>query len=343
MKPQTFASVSTITPELIRNCKRCSHELAPGALVCGQCHALVHSEKLDQLAAEAKQLEAQGDLRQAREYWLMGLPLLPANSRQASWIQDHARSLDTAANRIQPAPKSENKWAQKLGPVGPVAILLAKSKVLLTAIFKLKFLLSFVAFIGIYWAAFGMWFGVGFAMLILIHEMGHFIDIKRRGLPAEMPVFLPGLGAYVRWQALGVPLETRAAISLAGPLAGLFAALACAALWWQTGNPLWAALARASAVLNLLNLIPVWVLDGGQAALALSKTERIVLLSICLALWLVLGENMFFLVALGFGYQVFFAGHLPARPSRATTIYFAAVLTALGVMAWLIPGQGLGN
>jgi len=343
MKPQTFASVSTITPELIRNCKRCSHELAPGALVCGQCHALVHSEKLDQLAAEAKQLEAQGDLRQAREHWLMGLPLLPANSRQASWIQDHARSLDAAANQIQPAPKSENKWAQKLGPVGPVAILLAKSKVLLTAIFKLKFLLSFVAFIGIYWAAFGMWFGVGFAMLILIHEMGHFIDIKCRGLPAEMPVFLPGLGAYVRWQALGVPLETRAAISLAGPLAGLFAALACAALWWQTGNPLWAALARASAVLNLLNLIPVWVLDGGQAALALSKTERIVLLSICLALWLVLGENMFFLVALGFGYQVFFAGHLPARPSRATTIYFAAVLTALGVMAWLIPGQGLGN
>ena len=329
--------MSTITPELIRNCKRCSHELAPGALVCGQCHALVHSEKLDQLAAEAKQLEAVGNLRQAREHWLMGLPLLPPNSRQADWIQQHARSLDAAASQIQPPPPSDNQWARKLGPVGPIAVLLAKSKVLLTAIFKLKFLLSFVAFIGIYWAAFGMMFGIGFAVLILIHEMGHFIDIKRRGLPAEMPVFLPGLGAYVRWQALGVPLETRAAVSLAGPLAGFFAALACAVLWWQTGNPLWAALARAGAVLNLLNLIPVWVLDGGQAALALSKTERIVLLTACLALWLVLGENMFFLVALGFGYQVFFAGHLPARPSRATTIYFAAVLTALGVMIRLMP------
>jgi len=335
--------VSTITPELIRNCKRCSHELAPGALVCDQCHALVHSEKLDQLASEAKQLEAVGNLRQAREHWLMGLPLLPPNSRQADWIQQHARSLDAAASQIQPPPPSDNQWARKLGPVGPIAVLLAKSKVLLTAIFKLKFLLSFVAFIGIYWAAFGMMFGIGFAVLILIHEMGHFIDIKRRGLPAEMPVFLPGLGAYVRWQALGVPLETRAAVSLAGPLAGFFAALACAVLWWQTGNPLWAALARAGAVLNLLNLIPVWVLDGGQAALALSKTERIVLLTACLALWLVLGENMFFLVALGFGYQVFFAGHLPARPSRATTIYFAAVLTALGVMIRLMPLQGLGN
>ncbi len=310
--------------------------------MCEQCHALVRSEKLDQLAAEAKALEAKGDFRQARERWLMGLPLLPANSRQASWIQQHASSLDSVADRVQPAPPSDNKWAQKLGPVGPIAVLLAKSKVLLTAIFKLKFLLSFVAFMGIYWAAFGMKFGVGFAVLILLHEMGHFVDIKRRGLPAEMPIFLPGLGAYVRWQALGVPLETRAAISLAGPLAGFFAALACAALWWQTGNPLWAALARAGAMLNLLNLIPVWVLDGGQAALALSKTERIALLTACLALWLVLGESMFFLVALGFGYQVFFAGHLPARPSRATTVYFIAVLTALGVMIRLMPGQGVG-
>lgn len=310
--------------------------------MCDRCHALVHSERLDQLASDAKALEASGDFRQARERWLMGLPLLPANSRQASWIQEHARSLEVAAERVQPPPPSDNKWAQKLGPVGPIAVLLAKSKVLLTAVFKLKFLLSFVAFVGIYWAAFGMKFGIGFALLILLHEMGHFVDIKRRGLPAEMPVFLPGLGAYVRWQAIGVSLETRAAVSLAGPLAGFLAALACAALWWQTGSPFWAALARAGAVLNLLNLIPVWVLDGGQAVLALSKVERIVLLTACLALWLVLGENMFFLVALGAGYQVFFGGVVPLRPSRATTIYYVAVLTALGIVIRLMPGQGLG-
>jgi Zn-dependent protease len=242
----------------------------------------------------------------------------------------------------QPPEPSGNKWARKLGPVGPIAVLLAKGKVLLTALFKLKFLLSFVAFIGIYWAAFGMKFGIGFAVLILIHEMGHFVDIKRRGLPAEMPVFLPGLGAYVRWQALGVPLETRAAISLAGPLAGFLASLACAALWWQTGNPLWSALSRAGALLNLLNLIPVWVLDGGQAVLALSKMERIVLLTACLALWLLLGEGLFFLVALGAGYQVFFGGDLPAHSSRATTAYFLAVLTALGVIIRVMPGQGFG-
>ena len=59
--------MSTVTPSLIRNCRRCSSDLAPGALVCEKCHALVHSETLDRLAAEAKALEAKGDLRQARE------------------------------------------------------------------------------------------------------------------------------------------------------------------------------------------------------------------------------------------------------------------------------------
>jgi Zn-dependent protease len=334
--------VSSITPELTRNCRRCATELAPSALVCDNCHTLVHSEELDKLAADAKALEAKGDLRRARERWLAGLSLLPRTSKQYDWIKEHAHALEVAANQAQIPEPTDNKWAKKLGPLGPLAVLAAKGKFLLTALLKLKFLLSFAAFIGLYWAMWGMKFGVGFAVLILLHEMGHFIDIKRRGLPAEMPVFLPGLGAYVRWQALGVSLETRAAISLAGPLAGFLVAVACAAIWWQTGNPLWSALARTGAILNLLNLIPVWVLDGGQAVLALSKTERIVLLTACLALWLVLKENMFFLVAAGAGYQAFFAASLPAHPSRATTIYFIAVLTALGVIIRLMPGTGMG-
>jgi Zn-dependent protease len=137
-------------------------------------------------------------------------------------------------------------------------------------------------------------------------------------------------------------LETRAAISLAGPFAGFIAAVACAVLWWQTGNPLWASLARAGAVLNVLNLTPVWVLDGGQASHALSKTERIILLSVCLALWLLLGEGVFFLVAAGAGYAAFFAGDLPPHPSRATTVYFIAILIALGLILRLLPGQGIG-
>jgi Zn-dependent protease len=333
--------VSTITPELIRNCRRCSADLQPGALVCDKCHALVHAEQLESLAAEAKALEAKRDFRQARERWLMGVPLLPSNSRQADWIQDHARKLDAIAEQVQPPP-SENKWAARLGPVGPIAVILAKGKFLFGALFKLKFLLSFFAFFGFYWAMFGAKFGIGFAVLILIHEMGHFIDVKRRGLPAEMPVFLPGFGAYVRWQAAGVPLEVQAEVALAGPFAGFLAAVVCGILWVQTHDPLWAALARSGAWLNVLNLIPVWMLDGGHAALALNKMHRIILLMAALALWLLLGENLFFLVALGAAYQAFLAGDLPEHTTNSTIIYFVAVLTALGIVMKVLPGQGFG-
>ena len=303
----------------------------PGALVCDQCHALVHSEQLDRLAAEAKALEETGNLQQAREQWLMGLPLLPSNSRQAQWIEEHARALETAANPnpnvqfpgapITP-PQSRNVWRR--GLLG------------LTA------LVSFAAFVAIYSKASGAQFGIGFAVLILIHEMGHYIDIRRRGLPADMPIFLPGIGAYVRWRALGVSLETRAAISLAGPLAGFLASVGCAAFWWQTHDPFWLVLARVGAALNLLNLIPVWILDGGQAALALSKAERLVLLTASLALWVALRQNVLLLVAAGTAYRAFFARDLPARPSRATMIYFVLVVTALSVMLRILPGEGFG-
>lgn len=332
--------MSTITPEFIRNCSQCSQELLAGALVCSHCHALVHSRELERIAAQARSLEGRNEPRQAREQWLMSLPLLPHESKQAQWVRDHARELDSTSDR-QSVPESENKWARKLGPVGPIAIVLAKSKAVLAAVFKLKFLLSFAAFFSLYWALYGAAFGLGFAALILIHEMGHFIDIKRRGLPADMPVFLPGFGAYVRWRALGLPVTTRAAISLAGPLAGAIAAVVCMVVWWKTGNGVWAALARSGAWLNVLNLIPVWTLDGGQAALALSKLERIGLLSLCLLLWVVLGEGIFFLVALGAGYRIF-THDFPPTHSRTTILYFASVLTCLGLVMWMLPGRGFG-
>jgi Zn-dependent protease len=322
--------VSSTTPELIRNCRRCSSELAAGALVCDKCHALVHSEQLDRLAAEATALESKGEWQQAREQWLIGLQLLPSTSKQAHWVEEHVRSLDAAAHSGHPLPSTAPASATRSGGAWHRGML------------QLTFLLSFLAFVAIYSRASGAQFGIGFATLILIHEMGHYVDIRRRGLPADMPIFLPGLGAYVRWRALGVSLETRAAISLAGPLAGFLAAVACAALWWQTGNAYWSVLARVGAALNLLNLAPVWTLDGGQAALALSKAERVALLTACLALWLLLRENTFLLVAAGAAYCAIFASNLPARSSRATTVYFIAVMTGLGVIMRLMPGRGLG-
>lgn len=310
--------------------------------MCERCHTLVHSEELERLAGEAKTRENRGEWQQAREVWLKALPLLPPTSKQADWIKQHLHDLAATLRGGDAADARNQPRSELFAPTGQSSLSAAETKPPRTVRLQLTSLLSFAAFVAIYSAASGLKFGIGFAVLILIHEMGHFIDIKRRGLPADMPVFLPGLGAYVRWQALGVPLETCAAVSLAGPLAGFFASVLCAAIWWQTGDPLWAGLARSGAILNLLNLIPLWVLDGGQAALALSKSGRIAVLIASLLLWLVVRQNMLFLVALGAAYRAFFSGDLPARSSRATTIYYVAVLTALVAMIWLMPGQGLG-
>lgn len=324
----------------LTHCKLCSRELAAGALVCGMCHTLVHAEELQRISGEAAQHEQLEDAHGEAECWTRALALLPPDSSQAEWTRRRLAALATAPSASQPTAKKK-VWARKLGPLAPIALALAKGKALL-AIFNLKFLVSLFAFIWFYCVLYGARFGVGFAILILIHEMGHYIDVKRRGLPADMPIFLPGFGAYVRWKSLGVTKETVAEVSLAGPLAGWIAAAVCAMLWWKTGNGIWAALARASAWLNVLNLVPVWVLDGGQAADALDRTERFVLLTASVFLWLYLKEGIFFLVAAGAVWRLF-TKDLPAQPSRATISYYVAVLAGLALVLRAISGSVPGR
>jgi Zn-dependent protease len=322
-----------VPPELQQECPRCKSALAPAALVCETCHALVHSRTLEQLAASARLHEESREYAKARSDWLKALELLPADSSQAEWIGGNLRRLETLAGGA--TMRDRNAWAKKFGPFAPLIILLANSKFLL-ALFKLKFLLSLGAFVAFYWALYGVRFGIGFAVLILVHEMGHFIEIKRRGLPAEMPVFLPGLGAYVRWTALGVSTQTRAFVSLAGPMAGCLAAAVCALIWLKTGDALWIGLTSLSAMLNVLNLIPIWVLDGSQAIIALNKNERIVLSAAAVLMAAYFSQPLFLLVAAGAAYRLF-TKDIPQAPSHAATAYYLIVLTALGYLIALAP------
>src|SRR5260370_10868594 len=145
IRMSTCMSAFTFSPALIRNCRRCSHELAPGALVCQNCHGLVYADEIDRLASQAKRLESKGDFLQARYLCLNALPLMPPDSEQAAWIPEHARLLEEKA-AAPPAPSATSKWAKRLAPLGPLAVLLAKFKGLLLILYKLKLRFSFAAF-----------------------------------------------------------------------------------------------------------------------------------------------------------------------------------------------------
>jgi Zn-dependent protease len=119
-------------------------------------------------------------------------------------------------------------------------------------------------------------------------------------------------------------------------MAGCIGAAVCALLWEQTGEAFWIGLASLSALLNVLNLIPIWVLDGGQAIAALDKTERIILSAAAVLLAAGFEQPLFLLVAAGTGYRAF-DKKMPAVPSHATTVYYLTVLAALGYIIQLAP------
>ena len=121
-----------------------------------------------------------------------------------------------------------------------------------------------------YALVFGWWYAVGFVLLIFVHEMGHFLAAKQRGLDVGAPTFIPFVGAWIELKDLPHDVETEAWVGLAGPLLGTVGALGCYYLYRTTDEPLFLALAYAGFFLNLFNLIPVSPFDGGRITAILS-------------------------------------------------------------------------
>ena len=124
--------------------------------------------------------------------------------------------------------------------------------------------------VGVYAMMFGWWYAVGFVALILIHEMGHYIAARRRGLNVGLPTFIPFVGAWVELKDLPHDAETEAYVGIAGPLLGTVAALGCFYLARNTGSAMLLALAYAGFFINLFNLIPLAPFDGGRVTAAIS-------------------------------------------------------------------------
>jgi Zn-dependent protease len=117
---------------------------------------------------------------------------------------------------------------------------------------------------------YGWWYAVGFVLLIFVHEMGHFLAARQRGLDVGAPTFIPFIGAWIELKDQPHDVETEAWIGLAGPLLGSVGALACYYAWKATDAPLMLALAYAGFFINLFNLIPVSPFDGGRITAIIS-------------------------------------------------------------------------
>jgi Zn-dependent protease len=159
------------------------------------------------------------------------------------------------------------------GAFAALAVLLGKFKGVLLLLPKLKILSTsgtMLVSVAAYALIWGWTFAAGFVALLFIHEMGHVIQLRREGIKASAPLFIPFMGAFVGMKQLPDNAAAEARVGLAGPVLGAVGCLIPLALFEATGNDFWKALAFTGFFLNLFNLLPVLPLDGGRAMAALS-------------------------------------------------------------------------
>jgi Zn-dependent protease len=190
------------------------------------------------------------------------------------------RDVIDADYRVTPTgeiegPRKQPRWRTLLGPLAAALIFIAtKFKFVFAAVKGLPFLttgVTAVLSIGAYAWAFGWQFGVGLVALIFIHEMGHVLALRRYGVKASAPIFIPFLGAFIGMKQLPKNATMEAVVGLGGPIIGSLGALAAWVLYTIDGHPIFLVMAYFGVLLNLFNLLPVLPLDGGRAVGAISR------------------------------------------------------------------------
>lgn len=337
----------------------CGTELAPGLLACPVCQRLVHAARLKALAQQAGALEASGDLRGALTQLREALNLLPPSTRQYAKLHERASRLSDSIDHggggesaAQPlsspsvesanSPKPLFKFGAAAGGLGLIAwkfkfalvFLATKAKLLLLGLSKTTTLLSMFLSLGLYWSLWGWRFALGLVLSIYVHEMGHVAAMRRFGIPASAPMFLPGLGAVVRMDAYPQTAREDARIGLAGPLWGLACAIVVTMSYYATDLAMLAAIASVGAWINLFNLAPIWQLDGGRGFRALSRTGRWAMLALVVACAIAFEEGLYVLIGLAGVFRAF-SKDAPEKTDPRTAWEYAILLVSLGLLSRL--------
>jgi Zn-dependent protease len=211
-------------------------------------------------------------------------------------------------------------------------VLLPKAKLLTTAG---TMLVSVAAYAWLW----GWQFGLGFVLLLLIHELGHGLQMKREGIPMTAPVFIPFMGAVIGMKQMPKNAAAEARVGLAGPVIGSLACLVPLGLYAATGNNLFRALAFTGFFINLFNLLPVVPLDGGRAMAAISPVMWIVGFAGLLVAAILFPNPIIFIIVLFAGFEAWRRFKLRKSPehqayhdvSKGTRVAVAAVYLSLAL------------
>jgi Zn-dependent protease len=196
----------------------------------------------------------------------------------------------------------------------------------------------------VYGFIFGWRYAAGFIGLLFLHEMGHYIAARQRGLKVGLPTFIPFMGAWIELKALPHDAETEAYVGLGGPLVGSLGALACYFVARDAGpESRWLlAVAYSGFFLNLFNLIPLSPLDGGRITAVLSPRLWLLGVPVLVALFWLHPSPMLILIAVMAAPQVMQAWRFKAddpahagyyQASQATRLAYGAIY--LGLLGFL--------
>ncbi|CAN5120578.1 hypothetical protein BH20ACT20_BH20ACT20_08210 [soil metagenome] len=248
------------------------------------------------------------------------------------------------------APEPAGKppvWKRAGGLIVAAGLMLfkfaAQLKGLLLLLPKLKILAtsaSMLVSIGAYTLIWGWRFAVGFVVLLLVHEMGHVFQLRREGIKASAPMFIPFVGALVAMKEMPKDAAAEARVGLAGPVLGSLGALVPLGIYALTGNELFQALAFVGFFLNLFNLLPVLPLDGGRAMAALSPAMWLVGYGLLIAVTFVAPNPIMILILLLGGFETYRRWKARKDPeaqeyhrvSRATRFKVAGAYIGLAVL-----------
>jgi Zn-dependent protease len=325
-----------------RRCADCATELSERSLACPACSRLVHGDELRRLAAAAEAAEREGALTDAHAHWVTVATLLPPTSRQFDVARGRMEAISqrmvAEAGRGTATQRQPGNVTAGLGAGALGVALLTALKFGVAGVTKSGPLLALLASVGIFVPSLGWGLAAGLVASIYLHELGHIFAFRRFGLPASAPMFVPGLGAFVRGQVRPPTAAIDGRIGLAGPIWGTVAALGFLAAGMLTESDTMCGVAQLGAVINLLNLLPAWQLDGVSVFRALHRGQRWLAVAALSLLAVVAHNGVLVVLAAGAAYRAWSRVEEPAGGDRSLLAQWLLCVVLLAVLTRLPSG-----